>query len=211
MTGVYGKGMKWLAFTPVAVDRRLVVVSNNEHCFKGAPSIPETYLLSSVAWGLNLRVGWWRQILKNVSSVTGVRVQPPLCTVSLCRATYSFYFRLLLQAACNDDGASNTRTSRSKWHLPALIVNDVVATESHFCELILGRYGLWCSSYCRPGSLTCPGAVLGLGRWGYVAVRAWSTGQPAGRFGRRTSFEITRAGLTSVDLSAGRGFKNRPY
>ena len=69
----------------------------------------------------------------------------------------SFYFRLL-QAACNDDGASNTRTSRSKWHLPALIVNDVVATESHFCELILGRYGLWCSSYCRPGSLTCPGA-----------------------------------------------------
>ena len=64
----------------------------------------------------------------------------------------------LLQAACNDDGASNTRTSRSKWHLPALIVNDVVATESHFCELILGRYGLWCSSYCRPGSLTCPGA-----------------------------------------------------
>ena len=24
---------------------------------KGAPSIPETYLLSSVAWGLNLRVG----------------------------------------------------------------------------------------------------------------------------------------------------------
>ena len=54
--------------------------------------------------------------------------------------------------------------SRSKWHLPALIVNDVVATESHFCELILGRYGVWCSSYCRPGSLTCPGAVLGLGR-----------------------------------------------
>ena len=43
-------------------------------------------------------------------------------------------------------------------NLPALIVNDVVATESHFCELILGRYGLWCSSYCRPGSLTCPGA-----------------------------------------------------
>ena len=178
---------------------------------KGTPSIPETYLSSSVAWGLNLRVGWWRQILKNVSLVTGVRVQPPLCTVSLCRATYSFYFRLLLQAACNDDGASNTRTSRSKWHLPALIVNVVVATESHFCELILGRYGLWCSSYCRPGSLTCPGAVLGLGRWGYVAVRAWSTGRPAGRFGRRTSFEITRAGLTSVDLSAGRGFKNRPY
>ena len=25
--------------------------------FKGTPSIPETYLLSSVAWGLNLRVG----------------------------------------------------------------------------------------------------------------------------------------------------------
>ena len=68
-----------------------------------------------------------------------------------------FYFRLLLQATCNDDGASNTRRSRSKWHLPALIVNDVVATESHFCELILGRYGLWCSSYCRPGSLTCRG------------------------------------------------------
>ena len=41
---------------------------------------------------------------------------------------------------------------------PALIVNDVVVTESHFCELKLGRYGLWCSSYCRPGSLTCPGA-----------------------------------------------------
>ena len=32
--------------------------------FKGTPSIPETYLSSSVAWGLNLRVGWWRQILK---------------------------------------------------------------------------------------------------------------------------------------------------
>ena len=46
----------------------------------------------------------------------------------------------------------------TKWHLPALIVNDVFATESHFCELILGRYGLWCSSYCMPGSLTCPGA-----------------------------------------------------
>ena len=27
------------------------------HHIKGAPSIPETYLLSSVAWGLNLRVG----------------------------------------------------------------------------------------------------------------------------------------------------------
>ena len=25
--------------------------------FKGTPSIPETYLSSSVAWGLNLRVG----------------------------------------------------------------------------------------------------------------------------------------------------------
>ena len=36
---------------------------------------------------------------------------------------------------CNNDGASNTRTSKhGKWHLdlPALIVNDVVATESHF-------------------------------------------------------------------------------
>ena len=35
----------------------------------------------------------------------------------------------------NNDGASNTRTSKhGKWHLdvPALIVNDVVATESHF-------------------------------------------------------------------------------
>ena len=48
--------------------------------------------------------------------------------------------------------------TREQVDLPALIVNDVVATESHFCELILGRYGLWCSSYCRPGSLTCPGA-----------------------------------------------------
>ena len=27
------------------------------HIFKGTPSIPETYLSSSVAWGLNLRVG----------------------------------------------------------------------------------------------------------------------------------------------------------
>ena len=45
---------------------------------KGAPSIPETYLSSSVAWGLNLRVGWWRQIVKNVSLVTGFRLdQPP--------------------------------------------------------------------------------------------------------------------------------------
>ena len=70
-------------------------------------------------------------------------------------STFDFCYNL--QAACNDDGASNTRRSRSKWHLPALIVNDVVATESHFCELILGRYGLWCSSYCRPGSLTCRG------------------------------------------------------
>ena len=69
-------------------------------------------------------------------------------------STFDFCY---VQAACNDDGASNTRRSRSKWHLPALIVNDVVATESHFCELILGRYGLWCSSYCRPGSLTCRG------------------------------------------------------
>ena len=33
---------------------RNVVSENN---VKGAPSIPETYLLSSVAWGLNLRVG----------------------------------------------------------------------------------------------------------------------------------------------------------
>ena len=60
--------------------------------------------------------------------------------------------------------ALQTREQVIKWHLPALIVglNDVVATESHFCELRLGRYGLWCSSYCRPGSLTCPGAVLAL-------------------------------------------------
>ena len=140
--------------------------------FKGTPSIPEMYLSSSVAWGLNLRVRWWRQILKkckfsNRSSgpthhCVSFKLFPCVARPSPCGGEFhharSFYFRLLLQAACNDDGASNTRTSRSKWHLPALIVNDVVATESHFCELILGRYGLWCSSYCRPGSLTCPGA-----------------------------------------------------
>ena len=113
-------------------------------------------------------------IKKNVSLVTGVQVPPAIVFPSNCflvsrdhppaggggefHHARSFYFRLLLQAACNDDGTSNTRTSRSKWHLPALIVNDVVATESHFCELRLGRYGLWCSSYCRSGSLTCPGA-----------------------------------------------------
>ena len=155
--------------------------------FKGTPSIPETYLSSSVAWGLNLRVGWWRQILKkckfsNRSSgpthhCVSFKLFPCVARPSPCGGEFhhahSFYFRLLLQAACNDDGASNTTTSRSKWHLPALIVNDVVATESHFCELILGRYRLWCSSYCRPGSLTCPGAhwlvpgpVFALGRWG---------------------------------------------
>ena len=46
--------------------------------------------------------------------------------------------RILLSTSArssNNDGASNTRTSKhGKWHLdlPALIVNDVVATESHF-------------------------------------------------------------------------------
>ena len=38
---------------------------------KGTPSIPETYLSSSVAWGLNLRVGWWRQILKKCKFSNG--------------------------------------------------------------------------------------------------------------------------------------------
>ena len=27
----------------------------------------------------------------------------------------------------------NMKIPQNKWHLPALIVNDVVATESHFC------------------------------------------------------------------------------
>ena len=46
--------------------------------------------------------------------------------------------RILLSTSArssNNDGVSNTRTSKhGKWHLdlPALIVNDVVATESHF-------------------------------------------------------------------------------
>ena len=46
--------------------------------------------------------------------------------------------RILLSTSArssNNDGAPNTRTSKhGKWHLdlPALIVNDVVATESHF-------------------------------------------------------------------------------
>ena len=40
--GKRGRGMK-VCFAPPNI--------------KGAPSIPETYLLSSVAWGLNLRVG----------------------------------------------------------------------------------------------------------------------------------------------------------
>ena len=31
--------------------------SDGVWCLKGTPSIPETYLSSSVAWGLNLRVG----------------------------------------------------------------------------------------------------------------------------------------------------------
>ena len=56
-------------------------------------------------------------------------------------STFDFCYK---QHATTMRGASNTRRSRSKWHLPVLIVNDVVATESHFCELILGRYGLWC-------------------------------------------------------------------
>ena len=30
---------------------------NQQITIKGTPSIPETYLSSSVAWGLNLRVG----------------------------------------------------------------------------------------------------------------------------------------------------------
>ena len=40
------------------------MVKRQNWILKGTPSIPETYLSSSVAWGLNLRVGWWRQILK---------------------------------------------------------------------------------------------------------------------------------------------------
>ena len=47
---------------------------------RGTPSIPETYLSSSVAWGLNLRVGWWRQILKKCkfsNRSSGPTVRPP--------------------------------------------------------------------------------------------------------------------------------------
>ena len=40
-----------------AVGVAFYLVSIRASSFKGAPSIPETYLLSSVAWGLNLRVG----------------------------------------------------------------------------------------------------------------------------------------------------------
>ena len=40
--------------------------------------------------------------------------------------------------------------------------------------------------------------------------RVWCTGQPAARFRRRTSFEITHAGLASMDLSAGVTLKNEP-
>ena len=43
----------------------------HELILKGTPSIPETYLSSSVAWGLNLRVGWWRQILKKCKFSNG--------------------------------------------------------------------------------------------------------------------------------------------
>ena len=42
------------------VNNHVVFVEGRESFlgeFKGTPSIPETYLLSSVAWGLNLRVG----------------------------------------------------------------------------------------------------------------------------------------------------------
>ena len=41
-----------------------MLTTHTQEWLKGTPSIPETYLSSSVAWGLNLRVGWWRQILK---------------------------------------------------------------------------------------------------------------------------------------------------
>ena len=69
---------------------------------KGTPSIPETYLSSSVAWGLNLRVGWWRQILKkckfsNRSSGPTAIVFPSNCFLvsrdnSIMRAHSTFDF-----------------------------------------------------------------------------------------------------------------------
>ena len=94
---------------------------------KGTPSIPETYLSSSVAWGLNLSVAWWRQILKkckfsNQSSgptrhCVSFKLFPCVVRPSPCGGEFhhacSFYFWPLLQAACNGDGASNTKTSRS--------------------------------------------------------------------------------------------------
>ena len=48
-----------LSYLPVSILKVSIMSP-----LKGTPSIPETYLLSSVAWGLNLRVGWWQQILK---------------------------------------------------------------------------------------------------------------------------------------------------
>ena len=56
---------------------------------KGTPSIPETYLLSSVAWGLNLRVGWWRQILKKCkfsNRSSGRIVQLTAIAIQVCRS-----------------------------------------------------------------------------------------------------------------------------
>ena len=42
--------------TPVKHENKITSYAGQID-FKGTPSIPETYLLSSVAWGLNLRVG----------------------------------------------------------------------------------------------------------------------------------------------------------
>ena len=130
------------------------------YVLKGTPSIPQTYLSSSVAWGLNLRVGWWRQILKKSkfsNPTSGPAIQARASqTVSLYRATIPLWGGNSIMRAHSTFDLQ--QVDLIKWHLPASIVNDVVATESHLCELRLGRYGLWCSSYCRPGSLTCPGA-----------------------------------------------------
>ena len=56
---------------------------------KGTPSIPETYLSSSVAWGLNLRVGWWRQILKKCkfsNQNSGRIVRSTAIAIQACRS-----------------------------------------------------------------------------------------------------------------------------
>ena len=44
-------------FKPVCTEWQQEMCGRFNLTLKGAPSIPETYLLSSVAWGLNLRVG----------------------------------------------------------------------------------------------------------------------------------------------------------